>query len=359
MREFVNLPKSLYSGDPLWVPPIWGQEKKAYTPAKNPILAKSEYTLLVLRDAGRCIGRTAVYIDPAYNEYFKTKTGLFGSFECAPEPGAAEELLSSMERWISSKGMERILGPLHPVAECWGFELEQDGRPPIFLTPHTPPEYLDYFVSAGYSKAKDLLVYDGNADGGYTIPRRIERFVELLLERKPSLSTRCMSSKSVMTDAEHIWRLSNEAISGNWGYVPVEREIMLDMVKRLKPVLDPDAIWFVEDDGVPVAFCLGFPDVNQVLRRTGGRLLPFGFVALLRAKKTVRDYRLFGLAVHPDYQGLGLDVLLYQRLFNALKPRNIRLEANYILEDNDRIRNALVKLDMRLIKSYRIFEKKL
>jgi ribosomal protein S18 acetylase RimI-like enzyme len=168
-----------------------------------------------------------------------------------------------------------------------------------------------------------------------------------------------MSKKNLMVDAEHIWRLSNQAITGNWGYVPVEREIMLDLVRRLKPVIDTDAIWFVEDENTPVGFCLGFPDVNVVLKKTAGKLLPFGFIELLRSKRTVRDYRLFGLAIHPDYQGMGLDVLLYHRLFTALKPRNIRLEANYILEDNNRIRNALEKLEMSLIKSYRIFEKEL
>jgi hypothetical protein len=33
------------------------------------------------------------------------------------------------------------------------------------------------------------------------------------------------------------------------------------------------------------------------------------------------------------------------------------MEANYILEDNLRIRNALEKLGMQMIKSYRIYEK--
>jgi ribosomal protein S18 acetylase RimI-like enzyme len=108
-----------------------------------------------------------------------------------------------------------------------------------------------------------------------------------------------------------------------------------------------------------VGYCLGFPDLNVIIKKIDGKMLPFGFLRLLGGKKNLTDYRLFGLAVHPDYQGMGLDVLLYVNLFDALKPRNIRLEANYILEDNLNIRNALEKLGMRKTREYRIFEKEL
>ena len=129
------------------------------------------------------------------------------------------------------------------------------------------------------------------------------------------------------------------------------------MFRKLKPIADPQAIWLVEDRGKPVGFALGFPDLNVVLRRTGGRLFPFGFLHLLLGLRKVRDYRLFGLAVLPEYHGRGLDVLLSMELFRALAPRIRRLEANYILEDNLKIRNALEKLGLDLVKCYRVYEK--
>jgi len=59
----------------------------------------------------------------------------------------------------------------------------------------------------------------------------------------------------------------------------------------------------------------------------------------------------------PEWQGRGLDVLLYLQLYRALSHRIRRMEANYILEDNLRIRNALEKLDLKLVKTYRVYEK--
>ncbi|MBN1836781.1 MAG: GNAT family N-acetyltransferase [Spirochaetales bacterium] len=141
--------------------------------------------------------------------------------------------------------------------------------------------------------------------------------------------------------------------------MPLEPDELTSMFRKLKPIADPDAIWFVEDAGEPVGYCLGFPDLNQILRRIRGRLLPFGFVTLLTGVRKIRDFRLFGLAVMPRYQGMGLDVLLYMSLFEALAPRGVRLEANYILEDNPRIRNALIKLGLEQTIVYRVYEKSL
>ncbi len=147
------------------------------------------------------------------------------------------------------------------------------------------------------------------------------------------------------------------ALADNWGYVPLDRGEFQAMFRKLRPIADPDAIWFVEDKGRPVGFALGFPDLNVILRRIGGRLLPLGFLQVLFGVRRLTDYRLFGLAVLPEYQGRGLDVLLYIQIYRALSSRIRRLEANYILEDNLKIRNALEKLALDKVKTYRVYEK--
>jgi ribosomal protein S18 acetylase RimI-like enzyme len=141
--------------------------------------------------------------------------------------------------------------------------------------------------------------------------------------------------------------------------VPYDKEELKSTIRKLKPIVDPDAIWILEYGQRPVGFCLGFPDINVILRKIRGRLLPLGFLTLLRMRRRLREFRLFGLAVLPEYQGLGLDVLLYVCLYEALAPRGVRLEASYILEDNPGMINALHKLGLRQTKTYRVYEKSL
>lgn len=333
-------------------------EKKVYSPGGNPLLATADFIrLLVRNDQGQPVGRLIAYVDPAFNRYYKTHIGFFGAFECIEEMSAGQMLVTAAETWLKSKGATAIRGPINPVAENWGFVHSGYERAPVYLSPWNPPYYHDFFHDTGYAKVKDLLVYEADILNGYRLPRRYEGFAARFASRHPGIRIRRLNLGRIKADARSIWEISNIALAGNWGYVPLDLPVMEDMLSKLKLIVDPDAVWMAEENGRPVGFCLGFPDINIILKRIDGRLLPFGWLALLRDVHKLRDYRLFGLAVHPDWQGRALDALMYVNLYEHLAKKNVRMEANYILEDNLRIRNALEKLGMQMIKSYRIYEK--
>jgi GNAT superfamily N-acetyltransferase len=357
MRRFVYFPRDLYRADTCWAPPLWMDERRAYSGQTNAILAHSEYCLILAEDGGRVLGRSLVYVDHAFNSWYGTRTGFFGAFECVEDFGAARALDEAAVSWLRIRGMNRVRGPIHPIAESWGFLVDAFNTPPVFMAPYNPSYYNHFVLRLGYQKVKDLLAYDASTERGYRIPERFERFGDRRLADGSGLSVRMLSLQHLERDADSILSISNEAIKDNWGYVPLNRQEFQDMFRKLRPIADPEAIWFVEDRGTPVGFALGFPDLNLILRRIGGRLLPLGFLQIVFGIRKVTDYRLFGLAILPEYQGKGLDVLLYLQIYRALSPRIRRLEANYILEDNPRIRNALEKLGLELVKTYRVYEK--
>jgi len=359
LKTFINLPRKIYRNDPLWVPPIWNDENKLYTEKHNPVLAHSDYTLYLAYDGKEIIGRNLAYIDHNYNSYYKSKTGFFGSFECMDSYSAAHSLIEKSETVLCGKGMAKVLGPVNPVAENWGFLLKGFHLSPVFMAPYNPPYYNDFFVKEGYSKAKDLLAYDADSRKGYNIPERFINFSKKLLARYPDLSVRKLDRKHLLKDAEAIWNISNISLRNNWGYVPLNRDEFLDMFKKLRIIVDTDAVWIVEDNGRMIGYALGFPDINIIIKNINGRLFPFGFAKMIINSRHLKDYRLFGLAVLPEYHNRAIDVLLYINLYTALKPKINRLEANYILEDNPNIRNALEKLNLTHIKTYRVYEKEL
>jgi GNAT superfamily N-acetyltransferase len=357
MKDFVNFPRILYKNDPYWVPPMWNEEKKAYNGKTNVMLQNNEYILLLVYDQGRLLGRSLVYIDEDFNRYYSSTIGFFGAFECLDNQEAATLLFSTSITWLQERGMSAIRGPIHPIAESWGFLLKGYDSLPVLMASYNPPYYHTLMQDSGFEKIKDLLAYEADINSGYKIPLRIERFTKQLCERHPEFSVRKINTKNLMKDATHIWKITNTSLSDNWGYVPVEESVMKDMVRRLKVILDEDAIWFVQDKGVPVGFALGFPDPNTIIKGIKGKLFPTGFLTLLYGRKRINRYRLFALGVLPQYHGMGLDVLLYKHLNDALADKKILLEANYILEDNWNIRNALEKLEMRRTKEYRIYER--
>ena len=359
LRRFVFLPEKLYKNSTYWVPPLWRDEIKSYSKKHNPILFNSDFILLLAYDGDIVVGRNLVYVDHKFNQYYQSKTGLFGAFECIRDINVTEALIDKSEEWLKSQGMDVIRGPIHPIAESWGFLYKGFNSSPVFMAPYNFPYYNDFITSLGYKKVKDLLAYEADAQEGYQIPERFRTFSENTIAKKHSISVRRIRPEKLLSEAEIIWEITNIALKDNWGYVPVDRGVLKDMIRKLKRVLDVDAVWFVEDTGKPVGFVLGFPDPNVILKRIGGRMLPFGFVKILTGVKKIHRYRLIDLAVLPQYQNMGLDTLLYINLFNALSPKGVKLEVNYILEDNRKIRNALDKLNLGLTKTYRVYEKSL
>lgn len=356
-NAFINFPISHYKSDPYWVPPLWNEEKKAYNGKTNVMLRNNEYILFLVYEKNQLLGRNLVYIDRDFNTYYSTSIGFFGAFECANNSKASHLLLSSSIEWLKKRGMKAIRGPIHPIAESWGFLLKGYDSLPVLMTSHNPPYYHTLMIDAGLKKVKDLLVYEADLLKGYEIPKRIERFSEQLAYRHNNFSVRMIDTKHLLKDAWYIWHITNTSVRDNWGYVPVKIDVMRDMVRRLKLILEKEAIWFVLDKGTPVGFALGFPDPNTIIKAIRGKLLPIGFLHLFFKKKKIRRYRLLALGVLPQYHGMGLDVLLYKHLYDALAHKKIVLEANYILEDNWKIRNALEKLGMKRTKEYRVYEK--
>lgn len=358
LREFIYFPEKLYRGDPLWSPPIWMEERQTFT-TRNLVLAHSDYALFLARENGEAAGRVLAYVDHTFNDYYHSKIGMFGSFESVRRPGVAGALFAETEHWLIGRGMDTIRGPINPVVECWGSLYRGFERPATFMMPYNPSYYNEYLDGLGYHKVKDLLAFEVDTKQGYQVPERFIRFREKLLARRPNIRTRRIDMKHLTRDAEAIWRISNQALRNNWGWVPYDKDELKSTIKKLKPIADPDAIWMIEDAGQPVGFCLGFPDINIILKQIRGKILPFGFITLVRKRKHLQDFRLFGLAVLPEYHSLGLDVLLYMSLFEALAPRGVRLEASYVLEDNASMINALQKLGLKITKTYRVYEKAL
>ncbi|MFA7674179.1 MAG: hypothetical protein WCY62_10060, partial [Clostridia bacterium] len=235
MRDFVKLPSVIFKDHPCYIPPLWMDENKAYYAKNNPILANSDFELLlVMNDDNKPVGRAVVYIDHSYNAFYKSNIGFFGAFECIDDGTSAIMLIQACEKWLQQKGVHVMRGPINPVAENWGFVIEGYESAPVYMAPWNPPYYHDFFIDSGYDKVKDLLVYEADMMKGYELPKRYHSFTEEFMKRFPGISMRRLDMSNVKEDARSIWEISNIALADNWGYVPVDLPVMEDMLRKLK-----------------------------------------------------------------------------------------------------------------------------
>ena len=61
-------------------------------------------------------------------------------------------------------------------------------------------------------------------------------------------------------------------------------------------------------------------------------------------------------SVIPEYHGKAIDSLIYRALYESIFSPDIRMEINYVLENNGPMNNAILKLGARPLRRYRIFD---
>jgi GNAT superfamily N-acetyltransferase len=114
------------------------------------------------------------------------------------------------------------------------------------------------------------------------------------------------------------------------------------------------------NQGEAVGVALAMLDYNQVLKRMGGRLLPFGWLKLLLGRRRIDRIRVFALGVKPDYQHAGIASRFYKELFEtALRRRITRWEMGWILEVNESMSRFVDGAGGRVGSRYRLYQRTL
>ena len=356
LAEFIRLPYRLYRQDPVWVPPLRSEQWNQFDSHRNPMLDHCEYTLFLAQEGSRIIGRVSAFIDRLAVDWWKEPIGLFGSFECAENEQAASMLLSSARDWLAERGMKAMRGPWSFTSQEWGLVVDGFTPPPVIMAPYNPPRYNDHLINFGLRKIKDLMVYYVDSREGYKIPERYLRLTNRIQDRL-KITVRSVDMRNLERDVSIFVHLTNQSIANNWGFYPVTEAEGKAVARDIRPIVDPKLLLFAEDaKGEAIGFAMALPDVNTLLKGLDGRLFPFGWLKLLIGLPRIRQYRMWALGVIPEYHGKAVDALLYRKLYELLSHRDVRLEVNYVLEDNYPMNNAIRNLGAKNLRRYRVYQ---
>lgn len=355
LKSFIELPYKLYRRDPNWIAPLRSEQWSQFDAQRNPMLEHCEYALFLLMD-GEPVGRISAFVDRLAVEGWHDPIGLFGSYECVVRGEGPRLLLQAARNWLLDRGMRKMRGPWSFASQEWGLVLEGFTPPPVIMAPYNPPEYNQDLTDFGLAKAKDLLVYVADVREGYQFPERYLNITDRV-QKRYGVKVRQVDMKRLPEEVDSLMAMSNAAIGENWGYYPVTPAESQALARDLKQIIDPSAVLIAEGpDGKPIGFAIALPDINVLLRGLNGHLFPLGWLKLLLGLPKLRQYRMWALGVVPEFQGKAVDALLYRRLYEALYHREVRMEINYVLEDNVRMINALRSLGVRDLRRYRVYE---
>jgi GNAT superfamily N-acetyltransferase len=357
LKRFIKYPFVKYRDDPHWVPPLLIAERQKFDPKKNPFYEHARVELFLACRDGEVVGRVAAIDDDNHNRIHDDDLIFFGFFE-ANDHTAAEALLSRVEEWGRRLGRSAVRGPVNPsMNDGAGFQINAFDTDPYVMMPYNPPGYPRYVEDAGYRKAKDLYAWLFERD--QALGEKIGRLAKRVRARYDPV-VRPVDMKRYDEELALVKKLYNEAWEENWGFVRYTEAEFDHLASELKPVVDPDLAVFVELEGRVAGMAVCLPDVNQVLKRARGRIVPFGIVAFLRRKKLVDQLRLAILGLMPEYRNKGLETVLVDELYeHAMSKGYRRCECSWVLEDNRAMNRALEVSGAKLYKTYRIYQKEL
>lgn len=364
LSDFVELPFRLYAHDSDWAAPLKSDVRWMLDLAKNPFWKHAKRELFLARRDGEVVGRIAAIVDDEHNRVHGEKIGFFGFFESEDDRDVAAALFRAAEAWVRGVLPEASLlrGPVNPsLNDEAGALVPAESEPglPFIMMTYNPAYYLDLFAAAGYAKVKDLVAILAPVDDRSF--ERLKRVTDIVKKREKGRAVvRQIRMDKFDEDLAIVKDLYNRSWEKNWGFVPMTSDEIDAMAKKLKPILYPPWVLFVELDGKPVGFHLALKDYNQVLKELGGSLFPFGWLKFLLLQRKIDRVRTLALGILPEYRRRGFDALLY---FEAVK-EGVRLkytaaEFSWLLEDNLDIQRPLEVFGGRIYRRYRIVEKRL
>lgn len=344
LKRFIRFNYEFYKDNPYSVPDLYDDMLNTFSPKKNAAFefCEADY-FLALRD-GKIVGRVAAIINRRANETWNRKTVRFGWIDFIDDMEVSAALIDTVKQWGKERGMTEIEGPLgFTDMDAEGMLVEGFDQLSTMATIYNYPYYPQHMGRLGLSKSADwveMKIYVPDA-----IPEKHRRISDIIA-RRYNLHIRKLKSKKEVRQsgvAHDIFRLINDAYTPLFGYSRMTERQIDQYVKMYVPVLDLRMVSIVENEqNEIVAVGISMASLSRALQKAKGRLLPFGWYHLLKALmwKRPKVLDLLLVAVRPDYQGKGVNALLFTDLIPVYKELGFEYaESNPELEMNEKVQN--------------------
>ncbi len=341
-HAFLDLSVRLYKDDPNWIQPLNKDIVGIFDPKINKEFRNGEaQRWLLMSNNGVVIGRIAAFYSKKELEKDNPQpTGGMGFFECINSQEAANLLFDTAKDWLQSKGMQAMDGPINfgQRDQWWGLLVEGFYEPNYCSNYHLP-YYKALFETYGFQDYFQQFTYHVAVKDKLK-PKVKEKGARVLAD--PDYTFRHLEPQNIAQHAEEFRTIYNKAWVKHKGVGEMRKEQAMLIMKKIKPIMDPEIIWFGYYKGEPIAFFIMLPEVNQIFKHMKGK---FGMVEKLKFmwhkwRKTCK--KMFGVVfgVVPDFQGRGVECAIVL----AFAPHALRkgfqyteLELNWIGDFNPKM----------------------
>ena len=173
------------------------------------------------------------------------------------------------------------------------------------------------------------------------IPEKMLRVAEIVKKKYGVRTIKYTSAKKIKEEyGMALFELINEAYDQLYGYSPLSQRQIEYYIDIYLPILRLENVCLIVDSNDKlIGVGISIPSMSRALQKGRGRLLPTGWIHLLKAMYMHNDVvDLLLVAIKPEYQSKGVNALLFADLLPVYIKNGYRwAESNPELADNENV----------------------
>lgn len=362
-KLFAEYGNRLYAQCPYAVPELAFDILDTFDSQKNAAYEFCEAQLFLAVRGSEIVGRVAAIINHRANETWDVKNVRFGYLDFIDDASVADALLHAVEEWGRERGMTSCQGPMgFTDFDKEGMLIEGFDRLGSITTYYNHPYYPEHMERMGYEKEIDWVQLR------VAVPAQTpDRFLRVgeLVQKRFGLTFRKLTRKLIEKEVygRKIFHLLNEAYSPLFGYSKLSDKQIDSFVKTYLNLVNLRFVTIIHDpDGQLVGVGVTMGSLSRAMQKAKGRLLPFGWFHIIKAMRYKFDdtVEMLLIAVKPEYQGKGVNALLFCDLIPTYNEAGFKwAETAPQLENNMKELNQWDVLNPEYTKRRRCYRKKL
>lgn len=361
-RNFLTFPWRIYSGDPLWVPPLIPARARVIDPHTGVFFKRGTAEFFIAWRDGNPVGTVSAAEDRALNARTGKKECIFGFFECIEDPDAARCLLDRAALWARERGLDVLSGPFNlDYEDGYGVLIEGRDRPPVTLCGHTPPYYRGFMEEYGFTPIRaDNIAYEIPVTDASPALKRTAVLAGRI-RRQGWMTIRTPDMRRWMDEVDTVHMLLNRALAHLPDFRPYERDAVIALMSPFRSIADPDLILFAQAEGKTIGWFPGIPNANEILIHANGLRYPWDRLRLLaHVRDKPKCLSIKSVLILPEYWGSGAPLLLFDEMARRAGAKGYTwADLSLTSEDNPYTPALATRMGARIYKRYRVYTKKL
>jgi GNAT superfamily N-acetyltransferase len=324
LKKFVKFPFKLYAKNPYWVPPIINEELETFNPDKNPVFKHASARFFIALKNGETVGRIAAIKNKTEIIDQKTSKMRFGWFDFIDDLDVSRMLLKKVEEIGIQSKLEFMEGPVgFSNLDKVGVLISGFDEIGSMITWYNHPYYASHYEKHGFKQEK---VYNESIFPFSNVnPEAFFKISKVIRKRYELRSINFTKTKDIFPYVDEMFALFNSSYAKLSSFVAISDAQIAYFKKKYISFINPELIKYVVDkDDKLVAFAITMPSFSEALQKANGKLFPFGFYHLLKARKKSKNIIFYLIGVHPNYQSKGVTALIFEEFYKTFKERGVK-----------------------------------